>query len=59
MDSETLRDIITDMDLPLFRSEINIQNLRWFLRNLCILNGDHPRYKEAINIIKKMLRASL
>lgn len=50
---ETLDSILDTMDVPKGRRN----DLQWLLRNLAIRNGQHPRYAEAVLLIKKLLRS--
>ena len=50
-----LRQLLSEMDVPEFRRF----DYRWLLRNLAIRNGDHPRFNDAIEMIKKELTAKL
>lgn len=57
MDSKELTDLLNDMDIPVMRREINNRNLRWLMRNIRVRNGKHPKIKEVMEEIKRLLRA--
>ena len=49
--------LLDEMDIPDMRREINHRNLRWLMRNIRVRNGKHPRIKEVIEEIKRLLKA--
>jgi hypothetical protein len=56
MNHERLKEILSTMDIPQMRRDINNDNnLRWLQRNLPINNGAHPETGEALLIIRNML----
>lgn len=55
--SNKLREILDEMDVPLFRREqMNPGNLAWLNRNLAINNGDHPRLREALELVANLIK---
>lgn len=50
-------ELLNDMDIPDMRREINKRNLMWLMRNIRVRNGKHPRIKEALEEIKRLIRA--
>ncbi|NDG53537.1 MAG: hypothetical protein EBY39_11030 [Flavobacteriia bacterium] len=57
MDSKDFIKILDEMDIPNMRREINRRNLQWLMRNIRIRNGKHPKIKEVIEEIKRLLKA--
>lgn len=56
MNHERLKEILSTMDIPQMRRDINNDNnLRWLQRNLPINNGTHPEAGEALLIIRNLL----
>jgi hypothetical protein len=56
MNHERLKEILSTMDIPQMRRDINNDNnLRWLQRNLPINNGAHPEAGEALLIIRNLL----
>lgn len=53
---ERLEEILTTMDIPENRREINFGNLSWMIRNLAIRNGNHPDFEEARNLVRKLFK---
>lgn len=53
---ELFSRLISSMDIPVMRREINIPNLKWFLRNAQIRNGSNPNLKSAIELAKKLIK---
>lgn len=49
---DTLQEILDTMQVPTARKT----DLRWLLRNLGIQNRQHPRFVEAIIIIRQLMR---
>ena len=47
---QKLREILDTMDVP----ENRKQDRRWLLRNLCIRNGNHIDFAEAIKLLKEI-----
>lgn len=54
-----LESLLKHMDVPVNRSRVNFNNLRWLDRNLWIRNEGHPSYKEASSLIKQCLKDKL
>ena len=57
MDTKDFIKLLGEMDIPDMRREINHCNLLWLMRNIRVRNGKHPRIKEAIEEIKRLLKA--
>lgn len=53
---ERLKEILTTMDIPENRREINFGNLSWMIRNLAIRNGNHPDFEEARDLVRKLFK---
>lgn len=53
---ERLEEILTTMDIPENRREINFGNLSWMIRNLAIRNGNHPNFEEARDLVRKLFK---
>lgn len=50
---DVLKDLISDMDIPAERKNINKpENVRWLRRNLMIKNSDHPDIREAMALLQ-------
>lgn len=49
-DFDKLQEIIAEMDVPSQRKG----DLRWLSRNLGVRNSNHPRFGEAVILIKKL-----
>ncbi len=49
------------MRLPTFRKDSldNKHGLLWLARNMGMKNSEHPKYPEAVDQLKKMLREKL
>lgn len=47
-----LHEILDSMDIP----EQRKKDFYWLLRNLSIRNSEHPKYEEAISLLKKLVR---
>ena len=49
------------MRLPIFRKDSldNKHGLLWLARNMGMKNSEHPKYPEAVEQLKKMLREKL
>jgi hypothetical protein len=53
---EQLSVILATMDVPALRRDLtSLANLGWLNRNLAIRNSSHPRFGEAIEIIRRLL----
>ena len=57
MSREEFINVLNEMDLPAMRREINESNLRWMMRNIRVRNGNHPRIKEVLGELKRLLLA--
>ena len=57
MDAKEFANILSEMDIPDMRREINHRNLAWLMRNIRVRNGKHPKIKEVISEIKRQLIA--
>ena len=60
-DAERLRSLIRTMRLPRFRKD-NLDNkhgLLWLARNMGMKNSKHPKYPEAVEQLKIILREKL
>ena len=57
MDTKDFVKLLGEMDIPDMRREINHRNLLWLMRNIRVRNSKHPRIKEVIEEIKRLLRA--
>lgn len=53
---ERLEEILTTMDIPENRREINFGNLSWMIRNLAIRNGNYPDFEEAHDLVRKLFK---
>jgi hypothetical protein len=52
-----LVEILEEMDLPEMRKNLNeSSNLRWLMRNLRVRNRKHTQCKEALEIIKNLMK---
>ena len=58
-DVERLIEILSTMDIPENRRPINFGNLSWLTRNMAIRNKNHPDFKEAWNLVVKLLREKM
>ena len=60
MDEMVMKDeftvLIRTMDLPEMRRIVTDANLRWFLRNARIRNGNHENLNAALTIARNLLR---
>jgi len=57
---DNLKEILKDFDLPTIRkTELNLVNLKWLARNIHFQNKEHPKFKEAIELIKKAIREEI
>lgn len=54
-----LKDILNDMQVPIYRKELTIQNLTWLHRNLGIQNNQHSSFDRAMAIIQFLLNPSV
>jgi hypothetical protein len=53
---EELIEMISSMDIPLFRKELTITNLKWMQENLGIRNSDSPDFANAMSAIDWLIR---
>lgn len=51
-DKELFASLIKDMDVPEFRRT----DYHWLSRNLFVRNSEHPNFKQAIEVLKKILK---
>jgi|TARA_R100001244_G_scaffold49349_1_gene43656 hypothetical protein len=52
-----MKTIPDDMDIPASRRDLSDEkNVRWLLRNLPIKNKNHPKFKNVINELTKILK---
>jgi hypothetical protein len=50
---------VADMDLPPSRKASDeAGDLRWLARNMGIRNAGHPRYAEAMDLLRRLLRSA-
>lgn len=49
---EELEAITRKMDVPEFRR----RKVAWLERNLCVRNAQHPRYDEAMELIRALVK---
>lgn len=43
------------MDIPSMRRDISLRhNIQWLIRNLPALNSQHPDFREAFSLLKKL-----
>lgn len=49
---QRLQKMLTTMDIPDFRREVNFGNISWMIRNLGVRNRDNENYEEAMRLIK-------
>lgn len=52
-DRAVLKQILETMDVP----PVRIGDIPWLARNLAIRNWQHPRFKEAEDLIVKIIRS--
>lgn len=50
---DQLQELLEDMDVPKRR----LTDLQWLKRNLGIRNSSHPDFKEAIDLVVKLIQA--
>lgn len=56
MSDEDFERVLLEMDIPDIRRDLSkASNLRWLMRNIRVRNGDHPRIKEVLDKIKKLI----
>lgn len=58
-DKQRLSEILSTMDIPEIRREINLGNLSWLTRNMSIRNRNHPDFEEAWNLVKKLFKEAM
>ncbi len=51
-----LQTLLNDntLNIPLMRRQVNEINMRWILRNLSVLNGEHVNFSKIIKLIKEV-----
>lgn len=51
-----LQTLLNDntLNIPLMRRQVNEINMRWILRNLAVLNGEHVNFSKIIKLIKEV-----
>lgn len=52
---DELEEITKTMDVPEFRR----RKVAWLSRNMMIRNGDHPRFKEAKELITTLMKKGI
>lgn len=52
---EKLKTMLKGMDIPSYRYE----DPKWLSRNLGVRNSEHPRFKEAMELISQLTRMGL
>lgn len=58
-DKQRLSEILSTMDIPEIRREINLDNLSWLTRNMAIRNRSHPNFEEAWELVKKLFKEEM
>ena len=54
---ERLQTILRTMHLPTYRkSSLDKRGLLWLARNMGMQNGEHPKYSNAVELLKKLLK---
>lgn len=51
-----LEQILSTMDIPEYRREINFGNISWMTRNLSFRNRDNENYEEAMKLVKMLYK---
>lgn len=52
MKEQQLKDILNTMDVPEGRKK----DWGWLMRNLSVRNSDHPKFNEAVGLLKSISR---
>jgi hypothetical protein len=56
-DLEQLQTLIRTMELPFYRKAVvDKHGLLWLARNMGMRNSDHPKYSDAVELLKKVLK---
>lgn len=58
-DKERLSEILSTMDIPEIRREINLGNLSWLTRNMVVRNRSHPDFEEARTLVKNLFKEEM
>lgn len=58
-DKERLSEILSTMDIPEIRREINLGNLSWLTRNMAVRNRSHPDFEEARSLVKNLFKEEM
>lgn len=58
-DKERLSEILSTMDVPEIRREINLGNLSWLTRNMAVRNRSHPDFEEARGLVKNLFKEEM
>jgi hypothetical protein len=54
---ERLQTILRTMHLPTYRkSSLDKYGLLWLVRNMGIQNSENPKYSDAVELLKKLLK---
>lgn len=51
-----LKELISTMEVPELRKNIDFSNVHWLKRNLAIRNQSHQNFPEAIDIINSLIK---
>ena len=56
-----LQTLLNDntLNIPLMRRQVNEINMRWILRNLSVLNGEHVNFSKIIKTIRQINRRTI
>ena len=56
-DIEQLQTLLRTMHLPTYRkASLDKHGLLWLARNMGMQNKEHPKYPNAVELLKKLLR---
>lgn len=58
-DKERLSEILSTMDIPEIRREINLGNLSWLTRNMVVRNRSRPDFEEARSLVKNLFKEEM
>jgi hypothetical protein len=59
-DLERLQILLRNMHLPTYRkSSLDKHGLLWLARNMGMQNSEHPKYPDAVELLKKLLKEKL
>ena len=54
---QQLLEILDTMDLPQLRKDAtNVHHLRWLERNIMVRNSQNPRFNEAMELVRALIR---